>query len=627
MPDGVEKLDAYLILLRSTQINHPDSALIFISDALRLAKIQNDKQKESEVFFCQSIALSNKGLTSEAIVSARQALEAIKLTDNLINESRIISHLGTIYGDIGDYAEAAKLFDQALKISEQQNDSLGIINGYLRLGVIQSFQNQDKEAIDYYEQALKIARASNSVSSIRNLLNNIGVAYAKMSLFEQSLIYFHEAEILEREGEPNISNFTQLLGNIGQAYYHIKNYNKSLEYLKEAEQLTLSNTSSINPIVKVNNNVNFGKLYMALQEYPQAENYLNEALRIANEYNILPSQQTALEQLTEFYRTTGEFEKALESSRTANDLRDSIYNSEKFEIIENLKTSYEVEKKNAELALLANLNESRTFQRNLMGFLIIVIMILFAFMYHNYSNKIKSNQELLAKQEELEETNRMKNKLFSIIGHDLRSPFQSLLGGLLLIQDGAFSEDEKRDFIHRLIESGKATHEILESLLIWGKAQSFESNPEKLNSKKLIEDSIKPYKEAARQKNINIVSNVSEEVIVIADYKEIEFVLRNLINNAIKYTHPDGQVSVTSQLNGDKLKIDIIDNGIGIPSYRLPIIFDLDQIRSTAGTKNEAGSGLGLVVCQDLITKNKGQIKVESELGQGSKFSILLPLA
>jgi signal transduction histidine kinase len=627
MPDGVEKLDAYLILLRNTQINHPDSALIFVPDALRLAKIQNDKQKESEVFFCQSIALSNKGLTSEAIVSARQALEAIKLTDNLINESRIISHLGTIYGDIGDYAEAAKLFDQALKISEQQNDSLGIINGYLRLGVIQSFQNQDKESIDFYNQGLTIARAYKRTTSIRSILNNIGIAHAKQGQYEQALVYLHESELLEREGEPNISNFTQLLGNIGQAYYHIKNYNKSLEYLKEAEQLTISNTSSINPIVKVNNNVNFGKLYMALQEYTQAENYLNEALRIANEYNILPSQQTALEQLTDFYRTTGEFEKALESSRTANDLRDSIYNSEKFEIIENLKTRYEVEKKNAELALLANLNESRTFQRNLMGFLIIVIMILFAFMYHNYSNKIKSNQELLAKQEELEETNRMKNKLFSIIGHDLRSPFQSLLGGLLLIQDGAFSEDEKRDFIHRLIESGKATHEILESLLIWGKAQSFESNPEKLNSKKLIEDSIKPYKEAARQKNINIVSNVSEEVIVIADYKEIEFVLRNLINNAIKYTHPDGQVSVTSQLNGDKLKIDIIDNGIGIPSYRLPVIFDLDQIRSTAGTKNEAGSGLGLVVCQDLITKNKGQIKVESELGQGSKFSILLPLA
>lgn len=627
MPDGVEKLDAYLILLRRTQVNHPDSTLIFVPDALRLAKIQNDKQKESAVLFCQSIALSNKGLTSEAIISAKQALDAIKLTANLINESRIISHLGTIYGDIGDYAEAAKLFDQALKISEQENDSLGIINGYLRLGVIQSFQNQDKEAIDYYDQALIIARTANSESSIRTLLNNIGVAYAKMSLFEQSLIYFHEVEILERELKQNISNFTQLLGNIGQAYYHIKNYNKSLEYLKEAEQLTNSNSLSINPIVKVNNNVNFGKLYMALQQYPQAESYLNEALRIANEYNIVPAQQTALEQLTEYYRTTGEFEKALESSRTANDLRDSIFNAEKFEIIENLKTSYEVEKKNAELALLADLSASRTFQRNLMGFLIIIIMVLFAFMYHSYSNKIKSNQELIAKQEELEEINRMKNKLFSIIGHDLRGPFQGLLGGLLLIQDGSFSEDEKKDFIHKLIESGKATHEILESLLIWGKAQSFESNPEKLNSKKLIQDSIKPYKEAARQKNITIVSNVSDDVMVVADYKEIEFVIRNLINNAIKYTHPDGQVSVTTHLNGDKLKIDIIDNGIGIPSYRLPIIFELDQIRSTAGTKNEAGSGLGLVVCHDLITKNKGQIKVESELGHGSKFSILLPLA
>ena len=441
------------------------------------------------------------------------------------------------------------------------------------------------------------------------------------------MIYFHEAEELEREGEPNISNFTQLLGNIGQAYYHIKNYNESLKYLKEAEEITQANSSSINPTVKINNNVNFGKLYMALDQNDQAEIYLNNALAISNDYNYLPGKQTANEQLTEFYISTGDFEKALKSSEIANDLRDSIYNAEKFEIIENLKTRYEVEKKDAELTLLADLNESRTFQRNLMGFLTIVIMILFGFMYRNYTNKIKSNKELMTKQEELEETNRMKNKLFSIIGHDLRGPFQGLLGGLLLIQDGAFSDAEKKDFIQRLIESGKATHEVLESLLIWGKAQSFESNPEKLNSKKLIEDSIKPYKEAARQKNITLVNNATEEFMIMADYKEFEFVLRNLINNAIKYTHPDGQVSVNTKLNGEKLKIDIIDNGVGIPSYRLPGIFELDQIQSTTGTKNEAGSGLGLVVCHDLITKNKGEIMVESEQGHGSKFSIILPLA
>ncbi|MFZ6665916.1 tetratricopeptide repeat-containing sensor histidine kinase [Peijinzhouia sedimentorum] len=627
MKDGMEKLDAYLQVIRTIHTNYPDSTLALTPDALRLAQLQKDKLKEAEVLYSESIAQSVKGLTSDAIDAARLALNAAKSTGDMLYESRIISHLGTIYGDIGNYAEAAKLFDQALKISEKQNDSLGVINGYLRLGVIQSFQNQDKEAIDYYNQSLEIARAYKRTNSIRSILNNIGISYAKQNLFEQALIYFHEAEELEREGEPNISNFTQLLGNIGQAYYHTKNYNESLKYLKEAEEITQANSSSINPTVKINNNVNFGKLYMAIGQNDQAEIYLNDALAISNDYNYLPGKQTANEQLTEFYISTGDFEKALKRAEIANDLRDSIYNAEKFEIIENLKTRYEVEKKDAELTLLADLNESRTFQRNLMGFLTIVIMILFGFMYRNYTNKIKSNKELMTKQEELEETNRMKNKLFSIIGHDLRGPFQGLLGGLLLIQDGAFSDAEKKDFIQRLIESGKATHEVLESLLIWGKAQSFESNPEKLNSKKLIEDCIKPYKEAARQKNITLVNNAEEEFNVLVDYKEFEFVLRNLINNAIKYTHPDGQVSVNTKSIGEKLKIDIIDNGVGIPSYRLPGIFELDQIQSTTGTKNEAGSGLGLVVCHDLITKNKGEIMVESEQGHGSKFSIILPLA
>ena len=356
---------------------------------------------------------------------------------------------------------------------------------------------------------------------------------------------------------------------------------------------------------------------MALERFNLAEEYLLKALNIAKDIGSLPSQQTSNEQLTEYYRTIGEFEKALETSRIANEIKDSIYNAEKFEVIENLKTRYEVEKKDAELALLKELNISRTFQRNLLGLLVIVTLTLFGFMYYNYSNKIRTNEELLTKQKELEEINRMKNKLFSIIGHDLRGPFQGILGGLFLIKDNAFNEEEKQEFIQKLIESGKATHEVLESLLIWGKAQSFESNPEKLNSKKLIADSIKPYKEAARQKNITILNNALDDFEVLADYKEIEFVLRNLINNAIKYTHPDGQISIKSQLQGDKLKVDIIDNGVGIPSYRIPNIFNLDQIQSTTGTKNEAGSGLGLVVCHDLITKNNGKLKVESELGHG----------
>jgi len=627
MADGEEKLNEYIKVIEAINSNYPDSALGLIPEALRLAKLEKDRLKEAEILFFKSFSLSIKGRTSEAIETARLAIDIFDQIDNQPFKARAISFLGTVYGDIGNYSEAALLFDQALKISEQQNDTLGIINGFLRLGVIQSFQNQNIASIEYYDQALELARAANRENSIKTLLNNLGIAYAKQGLFEQALVYFHEAENLERVSEFNISYFTQLISNIGQAYYHIKNYSKSLEYLKEVEDLILNNDARINPTVKINNNINFGKLYIALNQYSQAEIYINNALKIAIEIGSLSSMQNSYEQLTEFYKTTKQFEKALESSRLANDLRDSIFNTEKFEIIESLKTQYEVDKKNAELTLLADLNQSRTYERNLLALLILVILILLVYISYNYANKIRVNKQLLDKQYELEEINRMKNKLFSIIGHDLRGPFQGILGGLFLIKDNAFEEKEMKEFIQKLIESGKATHEVLESLLVWGKAQSFESNIESLNVKKLIYDSIKPYKEAARQKNIQINNNVIEDIYVLADYKEIEFVLRNLINNAIKYTHPNGLVSLITHKDGNKLKIDIIDNGIGIPSYRIPFIFDIDQIRSTTGTKNEAGSGLGLVVCNDLIIKNKGQIKVESELGHGSKFTIILPLA
>lgn len=248
------------------------------------------------------------------------------------------------------------------------------------------------------------------------------------------------------------------------------------------------------------------------------------------------------------------------------------------------------------------------------------------------SSRKKAEEQLRQSREDLIKLNETKDKFLSIVSHDLRTPFSSILGFTdLLLNDDTLSEDEKRKYINYIRESSNSMLALINSLLDWNRLQSgrIKFEPTKLKLKPIVENCINSLSGAALRKNIRIDSTLSADIQVFADENLIAQVFNNLISNAIKFTNPGGGISIGVQPfeSSRYIVLFVEDTGIGIKPEDVNKLFSVESKLSKDGTAGEKGSGLGLTIVNDIIQKHGGKIWVESELGKGSSFKFTLPIA
>lgn len=231
------------------------------------------------------------------------------------------------------------------------------------------------------------------------------------------------------------------------------------------------------------------------------------------------------------------------------------------------------------------------------------------------------NKKLLA-------LNATKDKFFSIIAHDLRNPFSSLLGFTELFCENYFDAEQSRHYSTIIHASARTIYQLLENLLAWANSQTgiIKFNAEKVDLNMLIDENIKLVMEQAQKKNIEISKAIAEPCLVSCDVNMTNNILRNLIINALKFTKPGGSVNIDARFDASFVEVCIHDTGIGIAPENLLKIFRIDSAYHTSGTLKEAGSGLGLLLCKEFVEKQGGTIWAESEPGIGSDFTFTLPL-
>ena len=231
---------------------------------------------------------------------------------------------------------------------------------------------------------------------------------------------------------------------------------------------------------------------------------------------------------------------------------------------------------------------------------------------------------------ELKELNTIKDRLFSIIGHDLRVPLANIISGLNLISsDQKIYEDLIKDgFFEDLIESTGLTMQILENLLEWSRIQLGERsfNPRRICLDDLLSPIIKLYTKIAKDKGIELIEKTHEKIELFADPHMLEVIISNLISNAIKFTKPSGTVILDVEVEKERLIISVEDNGVGMTSEKIANLFSDSFDNIERGTKGEKGAGFGLLLCNNLIKEHHGKLEIESTLGVGSKFSFDIPL-
>ena len=233
--------------------------------------------------------------------------------------------------------------------------------------------------------------------------------------------------------------------------------------------------------------------------------------------------------------------------------------------------------------------------------------------------------------EKLEEANITKDKFFSIIAHDLKSPIGAVLTMAELLNNSyeTFTKEEIKNWINTLYQSSANTFNLLENLLTWSRVQrnAITFNPQHFDLNIVIDESLDFLEANRSKKNITVKNNIDLSVFVFADKEMISTVIRNIISNAIKFTPVNGNIQIDKEMiKNEFVKIIITDYGIGMNKDKISQLFKLDYDVSTEGTEGEKGTGLGLILCKEFIKKNNGEIFVESEEGKGSSFSITVPI-
>lgn len=230
----------------------------------------------------------------------------------------------------------------------------------------------------------------------------------------------------------------------------------------------------------------------------------------------------------------------------------------------------------------------------------------------------------------LKQINATKDKLFSIIAHDLKSPFNSILGfsGLLIKNIEKYDIQKNKSFVIQISLAAKTTLNLIDNLLDWAKSQTgqIEIEPEKLDLKQIIKDIVNELEPSASIKEISLIYFLTEELEIFADPNMLKTILRNLVSNAIKFSNTGGEVKISASINNNQVEISILDHGIGMDNTTQLNIFKSEVNKSIQGTASEAGSGLGLVISKEFIEKHGGEIWVESQLGKGSMFKFTLPI-
>jgi signal transduction histidine kinase len=601
-------------------------------------------------FLCRSYLFSD---TKKALQTGHEALALAKKLNNEKGQSTPYMYLGIVYETQGNWPLAVEYYLKALRIYEKIKYTTGIASCYNNIGSVYNTQNQYQKALTYFKKAVVLWKQIDEKSDLGTGLFNIGDIYFKQKQYNLALDFFLQSLAIQEEIKSK-AGMSYAQNKIGDIYFIQKNYTKALTCQEQALQLA---EEADEKILQPTIYASLCEIYIAQNQPQQALKAAEAGLVVAHQMNAKVPIANQYKWIARSHALSKNYQRAYDFQLLHSTLKDSLNNSENRTAIEKLQFDYELEKKeiinqslrkDKQLQQKALLLQQATIQRQYYGGALIVIVlvsscILSLVFYRSYQAKKRDNTLLNQQKEEitqqnaaihqqnirLEELNTVKNRLFTIITHDFRSPLHSLLSVVNLIKEGGLTNKEIRHMSSLMSDNLGVTIHLLENLLYWAKSQmeGMQLKAEKIDLKPLIDDNIQLLQEQAHRKNICIRNQTTGQVLAYGDEAMIDIVIRNLVSNAFKFSGPRDTVSVSITSSDTLVYIHVADTGQGISIENQSKLFKSTHSFTTVGTFNEKGTGLGLSLCKELVEKNGGTIWFESEVGKGSTFTFTVPKA
>jgi len=542
-----------------------------------------------------------------------------------------------------DKKERLEEYISLAKESENTKDFNQAAFYYTQAANINWSYSQFQGAVEQYKKALEMTERLGNLNGISVINSNLGMIYSELKEYKISRTYFQSSlEVSKKMGRKQ--DVASSLFNIGNSFCESDNFNEAIPLLEESKLIAqeLSDTKILRNCYSLLTNA-----YDKVGDRKKSTEYFNlfAALTKKIQEDDVRRQEEAARLKVDSANTRVK-QIALIQQATKQELDDK---SSELEVNkENLKAAEQISiEQQMQIDLLnkeKELTQARIRQQELMRnvYLIIIISFLlisgittYGFFVIKKANRLlteknieisKQKDEIANQANELKELNALKDKLFSIISHDLRSPLFSLIGMLKLAKEGHFSESEQKEILDDLSKNVEYNTELLENLLKWANSQLKGSviNPSIFDIRDIVSNKIALYSKTANSKGIVIKNSVSEGSSVYADKDMVEIVVRNLLTNALKFSETGDEVIVRSTQKDGHVALCVEDNGVGITQDIFSKLFG-NQIITSRGTNNEKGTGLGLILCRDFVTLNGGEIWAESEVNMGSKFYFTLP--
>ncbi len=594
----------------------PTLALKSGQEAFKIAQNISDFKRQAEALNKIGVVYRNLNNYDKAFEVYNKALRISEKIGDSIQTAFSLNNIGGIYRLQGNYNEALTYILPALGIFERHKYLDGISFCAINIGLIYRRQNLTEKALEYLTKTLEIREKTKDYSGKALAINLIAEVYFEIGRTEEAFKYYLVVE-KEYEKLDDQKGLAAAWIGLAQVYLRKNELKNSLDYALKANTLS-KKISYFEGVVYSYNRL--AKIYNLLGQNKKALASLKEAYKISSVSSEIQIKLETYKAYSELYQQLGDFKSALQFSKRYHSMRDSIVTHESVSLISQMEKDFRKERDEKIKSLSAEKELSEKV-RNFVIMLFILCLLLALLIYNRYRVSIKYGQKL-------SELNAMKDKLFSIIAHDLKNPLHSMFGltDHLITDYKSIDDDMKINFLSKIDSSGKQILKLLENLLVWSRSQSGSADfsPSYQSLKKLVDEAIAVLEEIAAKKQITISNNIKPEVSVFCDSEMMKTVIRNLVSNAIKFTNTEGYVSVFVEELGKTLKITVKDNGVGMSEEKVKSLFKIDKVSSTYGTQREIGTGLGLILCKDFVEIHKGKIEVESELGVGTKFSIIL---
>ncbi len=640
------KVDMSLMLIEELfAIEDYKKALLYINQTAKLSETLSYTKGLAESTYYRALVYSQRNDYYNAIDNYNKSRKYYLQLSDTLGVAKVSNSIGLIEIKRGNYAIGLKNSLSAIDIFEKQGLKDELSSAYNNLAEAYFKTNQIDKAIDFNHKALAVRTEVNDKAGIIISTKNIANLYSLRKEHRKAIEYYEKVlDLINPKTDQAVRG--EILPKLGSEYLKFKEYDKASEYLVEGLRYNRKqgNQEGILRALNAIGNLNLQKRKVRL-----AEIQLNEAKSIAektdNKVELLENYRLHIA----LDSTRGYFQNAFYWQNKYYDLKETLSKTDQpvfpTEVVPlDLSESKSIEE---ELGNFENkdkttkkswLNNTLITYGALAALAVLLTLLLFNFLKNKtYRGTITSqkeqleheqvrNEAILEQMHHLEEVNQVKDKLFSIVSHDLKDSISSIKAFLDLLKEDSISKEEFRELIPELSENANNASSLLFNLLNWSKSQmqNLEPKPELFNIQEVFHTKMALVEQKVEDKRIVLIDE-SQRDFVYADRSMMEIVIQNLITNAVKFSRTGDVITVSNQDVDGKSLICVEDTGVGISRENIDKLFNANKNFTTVGTKNEKGTGLGLTIAKDLVELNNGRIWVESIQNVGSKFFIELP--